>query len=172
MRRCELNASVLRDDAGHARCDQQKCLAVVARPYDRNGFALKRPDLPIREDGFEPIANFNSGAMVVNRVQDQRAAIRGFTSNAPLMKKVDGVALNISAIERLYSHHGDLRMRLFVNLPADFVHLHDGILIQNVSEIIDVVGRFELGDRLGPRSQNKNKANPQRTDWTPSPFRG
>jgi hypothetical protein len=86
------------------------------------------------------------------------------------MEKVDGVTLNISAIEGLYSHHCDLRMGLFVNLPADLVHLRDRILIQNVGEIIDVVGRFELGDRLGPRCQNK--AYPQRTDWTQAPFRG
>jgi hypothetical protein len=63
-------------------------------------------------------------------------------------------------------------MGLFVNLPADLVHLRDRILIKNVSEIIDVVGRFELGDRLGPRCQNKNKADPQRTDWTQAPFHG
>ncbi len=89
--------------------------------------------------------------MVVDGVENQHSAIRRLAPHAPLMEKIDRITLDIGAIERFDGHDRDLCMSLLVDLAADFVHLRDRVLIQNVSKIVDVVGCFELSDRLGVR---------------------
>jgi len=88
--------------------------------------------------------------MVVDGVENQHSAIRRLASHAPLMEKIDRVTFDIGASSDLMVTT-DLRMSLLVDLAADFVHLRDRVLIQNVSKIIDVVCSFELSDRLGVR---------------------
>jgi hypothetical protein len=97
--------------------------------------------------------------VVINGIQDEHPAVGGLASHAPLMKKIHRVTFNIGTIQGLDAHNGDLGMCLLVNLPADLIHLRDRVLIQNVREVIDVVGGFELSDRFGSRSQNQRQCN-------------
>ena len=98
-------------------------------------------------------------AMILDRVQNQHATIRGFAADAPFLEEIDGIALDVGAIQRIDGDERDLGVRLFVDLLADLGDLRDGVRIKNVCEIVDVAGRLELRNRFGPRpyAQRKTK---------------
>src|ERR1700691_159663 len=104
--------------------------------------------------------------MIIDRIKDQYSSVLGFAAHSPLMEKVDCVALDIRTIERMNRHYRDLGMSLLFDLVADVIHLRDRVLIQNVSEVVDVVGGLELGNRLGLHGQSQQ----QRTGHTEPPF--
>ena len=54
-------------------------------------------------------------------------------------------------------HDRDLGMSLLFDLAADFIHLRDRALIQNVGKIVDVVGGFKLSDGLSLRGKHKQQ---------------
>ncbi len=95
MRSRELNSCVLGYDLRNARGDQQQRLIIIAAPHERDRFPLKPAHFSIGQDWFQPIANLNPGAMVVNRIQDQDSAVSGLASDPPLMEEIDGVAFDI-----------------------------------------------------------------------------
>src|SRR6202166_86105 len=61
---------------------------------------------------------------------------------------------------------GNLGVSFLVDLPADVIQLHDRVLIQNMCEVVHVVGRFEFGDWLGVRRKKQH----QRNATTEEPF--
>ncbi len=146
-----MDAGVLGDDVRDPRSDEQEGLAIVAGAHEWDRFALKSADLAVGQDGLEPVANLDAGAVIVDGIQNQNAAVGGLAAYSPLMEEVDGVAFDIGAIERVNGDDGDLGVRLLVDFAADVVHLRDGVLVQNVSEIVDVIGGFELSDGFGLR---------------------
>ena len=58
------------------------------------------------------------------------------------MEEIDGVALDVGAIERVDRHQGDLRVSLLINLGADVLDLRFRLRIKHMGEVIDVSGRF------------------------------
>ena len=52
--------------------------------------------------------------------------------------------LDVRSIERVDSDQCDLSVSLFVDLAADIIDLRGRVLVQNVREVVDVVGRLEL----------------------------
>ena len=159
FRRSELNAGVLCNNICDPRSKQEQRLAVIACPHDRDGFPLKSPYFSVRQYRFQAVANFNTGAMVVDGVKNQYAAIRRLAAYAPLMEQIDGVTFDIGAVERLDGHYGDLRMRFLIDLKADLVHLRDRALIQNAGKIIDVIGILQLSDGFSLGSENQQQEN-------------
>ena len=141
-----LNPSILGNDLRNARCDQQQRLAIVPTSHERDSLPLKTGHLPIRQDRLQSVTDLNASTMVVDGIQNQHSAIFGFAPDSPLMEKIDGVTLNVSAIERMDGYHRNLGMRFFVDLAADVIHLRDRVLIQDVRKIVDIVRGFELRD--------------------------
>src|SRR5271165_5983688 len=95
--------------------------------------------------------------MVIDRIKDQYSAVLRLAADAPLVKQIDRVTFDLGTIQRMDRYYRDLGVRLLIDLPADLVHLRDRVLVQNVGEIVDVVGGFELGDRLGLRGKDQQQ---------------
>ena len=72
-------------------------------------------------------------------------------ADAPFFEEIGGIAFNVDAIQCVDGDDRDLGMSLLVDLGTDVGHLRNGGGIQNVCEIVDISGRLQLGDRLGPR---------------------
>jgi len=145
----QLDAGILRDDVGDPCSHQRYGAVVVILPQQRDRFAAKASDLAIRQDRFQPVADFDAVFVVLHRQQDQDSVVRGFAPDSPLLVQGHGVALDVGAVQGIYCDHGNLRLRFLVELLADVIELRDGGLIKDVSEVVDVVGGAQLGDRLG-----------------------
>ena len=144
----QFDAGILRDDVGDPRSHQRYGAVVVILPQQRDRLAAKASDLAISQDRLQPVADFDAVFVVLHRQQDQDSVVRGFAADSPLLVQGDGVALNVGAVERIYGDHGNLRVRFLVELLADVVELRDGGLIEDVGEVVDVVGGAQLGDGL------------------------
>src|SRR5207302_1917042 len=93
---------------------------------------------------------FYSGAVIPYGIQDQDTTICGLAADAPFFEKIDRVALDVGAIERIDGHERDLSMGLFIDLTSDLSDLPAGIGVKDVREIIDVTGWLQLCNGLGP----------------------
>ena len=89
--------------------------------------------------------------MILSRQQDQHTLVGSFAADAPFVEEIDGIALNVGPVERLYSDDGDLCMRLLFDLLTNIVELCDGVLIKDMSKIVDVIRGFELRYGLGTK---------------------
>ena len=68
-----------------------------------------------------------------------------FAANAPLLVQGDGIAFNVRTVQGIYCDYGNLGLRFLLELLADVVQLRDGGRIQNVGEVVDIIGRTQLG---------------------------
>ncbi len=150
-----MDAGILGNRLRDSRSDQQERLVIAPTPHKRDGLPLEASDFAIRQNRLQSIANLDASTVVVDRIKDQHSAIGGFASDPPLMEQIDGVTFDVAAIERMNGHYGDLGMGFFVNLPADFFDLRDGIRVQNMCEIVDVATGFQFRNRFGLRRQNR-----------------
>ena len=153
----DLDSCVGGDYVGDPRIDQQQGFAVVAAAHQGDGFALKASDLAIWEDRLEAVSDFNAGTAVSGGVEDQDSTVGRLRSDSPLVKKIDGVALDVSPIECVDGDYGDLGVGFVVDLLADVFHLRCCGLIDNVCEVVDVAGGFEFFDGLGVDADREQK---------------
>lgn len=153
----QLNPGVGGDHIGYARRDQQQSLVVTFGSHQRDGFTLEASYLAVGKDGFETISDFDAGAVVANGVKDQDALIGGFCTDTPLVEKINGIALDVGAVERIDRDYGDLRVGFFVDLMADIRHLRSCALVEDVGEIVDVAGGLEVFNRLGVRGDGERE---------------
>jgi hypothetical protein len=144
----ELNIGIGGDCLRYASEDQQQCGVVIAAAHERHCLALEASDFAIRKNWFEPVADFDARTMILDDVKDEHAAIRPFTSDPPLLEEIDRVALDVAALERVDGYERDLRVGLGVELLGDVRDLRGRLRIQDVREIVDVIGGLELRDRL------------------------
>lgn len=121
-------------------------MAVIAAPHQRNRFPLEPANFSIRQDGLQPVSNFDSGAMVLDRVKNQYALIGRLGPNAPFVEEVYCIALDVVAVESINRDQGDLRMSFLIDLRAEVFELRLGLCVQDICEVVNVSGRFELGD--------------------------
>ena len=94
-----MNACVASDYVSDRGCDQQQCIAVIVAAHQRDGFALKAAYLAVRQDRFQPVADFDARPVIADRIQNQNAVIGGLLADAPLLKQIDGKALDVGAIQ-------------------------------------------------------------------------
>src|SRR5262249_43411079 len=99
LRTLELHMSIFRDHLGHEARHQQQGRAVLVLFQPRNYLASKAADLPIRQDGLQPITHFDPIATIIHRQQDQHAAVFRLRSDAPGLVEINRVAFNIGAVE-------------------------------------------------------------------------
>src|SRR6185437_114489 len=118
----------------------------------RNGLTLKTSHLAIRQDGLQPIAHFNPGAMVPDGIQDQNSAITSLIADPPFMEQINGVALDVGAVERIDGEQRDLHVSLLINLQTDIFYLGSSARLEHMCEVLDVDSRVELTHPL--RLQN------------------
>jgi hypothetical protein len=154
----QLNSGVVGNDLSDATGDQQERLAVLFGAHQRNRFALKAAGLAVGQYRFETVADFDAGAMILNGVENQDAAIR-FTSHTPFLSKIDRVTFDVGAVERVDGDQRDLGVGFLLNLPADVVDLGDRVLVEDVGEVVDVAGGLELGNGLGERGEAQQHGN-------------
>jgi hypothetical protein len=147
----QLYTGVLRDDIRDPRRHQGNGAAIVILPEQRDCLAAKVSDLAIGEDRLQSVADFDAVFPVLHRQKDEDSVVRGFAADTPLLVQVNGVTLNVRTIQGIHRDYGDLGVRLLVELLADVIQLRDGGLIENMGEIVDVVGRMQLGDGLCPK---------------------
>ena len=157
LRICELNSGVGGDHFGDAGGDEQQGLTVISALHQRDGFALEAAYLAVGQDGFKAVSDFDAGAAVADRVQDQNAVIGGFGADAPLVEEIDGIAIDVGAVQSIDGDYGDLRVGFLVDLAADVFHLADCAGIEDMREIIDVAGGLEIFNRLGVRAEAKRE---------------
>ena len=148
----QFNAGILRDDIRDSRRHQRHGAVVVVLPQQRDSLAAEASDLAVGQDRFQSVADFDAVFVVLHRQQDQDTVVRGFASDTPLLVQGDGVALDVRTVESVYRDYGDLRLGFLVELLADVVQLRDGGLVEDVGEVVDVVGGTQLGDRLCRRA--------------------
>jgi len=146
----ELNPGITRNHIGNTAGNQEQGLAIVFAAHQWNGFTLEASYLAVGQDRLQTVSHFNTRPVVFDCVKDQDATVRGFRADAPLVEKVDGVAFDIRAVERIDGNNGDLGMSFFVNLAAKVFDLRFGGLIEDAGEIVDIAGGLELRDGLGP----------------------
>ena len=77
--------------------------------------------------------------MVANRQQNQDSAIRRLAADSPLLEKVNRVTLDVAALERVDGDDGNLGVSFLVDLRTQVVELGDGVAIENMGEVVDVV---------------------------------
>src|SRR4029077_6918610 len=86
--------------------------------------------------------------MILNRIEDQNAVIGLLRADAPFLKQVNGIALNVAAVECIDRDERDLGLRFFVNLAAHILDLGFGFRVENMSKVVDVSGGLKLSDRF------------------------
>lgn len=145
------------DDSGNPGRHQQNRAVVVVLLELRNGFAAKTTDFAIGQDRLQAVAYFDPVLVVLDGKKKEDSVICRLAADAPLLEKRNCVALNIGAIQGIYGYDGDLRVRLLVDLLANVVQLRDGGRVKNVGEIVDVVRRLQLRDRLGVKQERQRQ---------------
>ena len=143
----------MRDDIRNPGGHQQNGAVVIVLLELGNGFPAKTTDFAIGQDRFQAVAYFDPVLVVLDGEKKQDSVIGGFAADAPLLEKRNCVALNVGAVQGINRHDGDLRVRLLVDLLANVVQLRDGGRVQNVGEIVDVVGWLQLGDGFGAKQE-------------------
>ena len=152
-----MDTRILRDDLCNTRRHQCDSAVEVILPEQRNGFASDCADFPIWQNRFQPVANFDPVTMILCRQQDQHALVCGFAADAPFVEEIDRIAFDVGSVERLNSDDGNLRMRLLVDLLTNIVELRDGVLIKDVSKVVDVIRGFQLRYGLGMKNKRQRK---------------
>ncbi len=150
-------AGILRDDIGDPRGHQRYCAVVVILPEQRDGLAANGSNLAVGQNRLQAVADFDAVFPVLHRQQDQDSVVGGLAADAPLLVQGDGVALYVRTVQGIYRDHGNLCVRFLVELLADVVQLRDGGRVQNVGEIVDVVGGTQLGDGLCRKQQRERQ---------------
>ena len=77
----------------------------------------------------------------------------GFAADAPFVEEIDRITFDVGSVERLNGDDGNLRVRLLVDLLTNIVELRDGVLVKDVSEVVDVIRGFQLRYGLGMKSK-------------------
>jgi len=83
--------------------------------------------------------------------------VGGLAANTPLFVEGDGIAFNVRTVQGIYCGYGNLGLRFLLDLLADVVQLRDGGRIQNVGEIVDIIGRTQLGDGFCRNEQRERQ---------------
>ena len=109
--------------------------------------------MPSGKNRFEAVADFDAGAMILDRVENQDAAIGRFAADAPLVEEIDGITFDVGAVERIDRHDRDLGVGFLVDLTAEIFNLGNCVGIENVGEIVDVAGGLESGTLARPMRQ-------------------
>src|SRR3974390_3102248 len=144
LRAGELNPRIGRDHLGHAARYQQQSLVICLAAHQRGSFPLKASHLAVGKNRFQPVAYLHACAMILNRVQDQDAAVGGLRADTPFLEEVDGKALDIRSIESVDGYDCDLGVSFLLDLAAEIVHLRNRLLIEYVRVVVDVIRRLEL----------------------------
>ena len=151
-RPAQLHLRVLRNQFGHAPGHQREGAVVIALPQPGDGLTAKVSHPRIRQDGFQSVAHLDAIATIPDDEKHEHASVACFVADAPLLKQVYGVVLNLLAVQGVDRNHGDLGVGFGIDLLADCVQLVDRGRIEHVRKVIDIVGRMELRDRLGART--------------------
>jgi hypothetical protein len=95
--------------------------------------------LAVGQNWFKSVADLNSISVVLRGYQNQHTVVGRLAANAPLLEQSRGVTFDIRAVERLDSNDGNLRMRLLIDLLTNIIKLRDGVLVEDMSKVVDVV---------------------------------
>ena len=153
----ERDAGILRDDVRHPRRHEQRRAAVVALPQEGNRLAAEAAHFAVRQDRLQPVSDLDAVFPILHGQQDQNSVIGGFAADPPLLEQVDGVALDVRTVQRIDGHDRDLRVGLLFNLLADVIQLRNGALIEDMGEVVDVIGGTQLRDRLSVEQKRKRQ---------------
>jgi hypothetical protein len=153
----QLYAGILRYDISDPGGHKRDRAVIVILPEQRDGLAAKASDLAIGQDRLQPVADFNAVFPVLHCKKDQDAMVCSFAANTPLFVEGDGIAFNVRTIQGIHRDYGNLGVRFLVELLADVVQLRDGGRIQNVGEIVDIIGRTQLGDGFCRNEQRERQ---------------
>jgi len=115
----------LRDHIRDSYRDKGQGFAVIAAAHERDRFALEAADLAIRQNRLKAVTHLDSSAMVVDGVENQHSAVGRLAADSPFLKKIVRVTLDIGPIERMDGYNRNLCVSLFVDLPAQVIHLRD-----------------------------------------------
>ena len=99
---------------------------------------MKSAHLAIRQNRFEPVPYLNAILVILYRVQDQNPAIGPLAPNTPFLEQIDGIALDVRAIQRVHRYQGDLGVSFLVDLPASVINLRNRVRVKNMREVIYV----------------------------------
>jgi hypothetical protein len=139
---CQFNPRILRDNVRNAEGHERDGTVVVALFEQRDGFPSEATHLAIRQNRFQPVASLNAVTPILSGEQDQHAAVGRLASNSPLLVQIGCVAFDVGVIERLDCDHRDLSMSFLIDLLTNAVELRDCVGIEDMSEVVDVVGRL------------------------------
>src|SRR5579862_476459 len=95
----ELNPGVGGDHLGDAGSHEQQSLTVISTAHQRNGFTLKATGFAVGKNRLKAVADLNACAVVLNRIENQDAAIMPFSAHAPFLSKIDRVILDVGTVE-------------------------------------------------------------------------
>src|SRR5579863_2593941 len=138
----ELNTCIPRNHVGNPRDHERHRTAIVALSQEWNGLTADAAGLAVRQNRLQPVANLDSVPVVLSRDQNQHTAIGGFAADPPFLIQIDGIALDIGAIQGLNCNYGNLCVCLLIDLTTDVIDLSNGGLVENMREIVDVARRL------------------------------
>jgi hypothetical protein len=150
-------AGILRDDVCHSRRHQRNRALVVVLPEQRDRLAANASHFSVGQDRLQSVADFDAVSVVLRRQEDQDSMVCSFAADAPLLVQGDGIAFYVGSVQRIYCDYSGLSMRFLIELLADVIQLRDGGRVENVGEIVDVVGGTQLRDRLCPKQQRERQ---------------
>lgn len=123
--------------------DLRQCRAILILLQHRDSIPPEPANLPIRQNRLQAVADLCPVVMVIHSQQHQHPTIRALAPNPPLLEKIDGITLDISAVERPHRHHGNLRFCLLINLLREGRNLLRRSRIGNPGKVVEVAGSVQ-----------------------------
>ena len=157
----ELNTGILRDYVRYAGGDQRDRAVVVALLEKRDGLASEAADFSVGKNALQTVADCCPVLSILNRIQNEDAAIASLLANSPLLVKLYRVVEDVAAIQRIDSNDGYLRVSLVIELLGDVVEIGSRASIEDVREVVNVVARLELRDGLCIKQDRQKKKKQQ-----------
>ncbi len=115
------HSRILRDHRGNARSNQRCRRRIIPGAQDGNHLASESTDLAVRKNRLEAVTDVRVVFAIVRRQQDEHASIASLFSDSPLLVQINCVFKNVFAVRRFHRNHGDLRIRLLLDLMAKSV---------------------------------------------------
>ena len=141
-----MNSALRRNYFRYARGGQKHGAIGVTLAKQRYHFAPETANFAVGQNGLESIANFKPVLMIIDRQQDDGAAIAALVAHLPTLVQSRSERLRFHPVESMHGDHGDLRLSFLVDFLADSGELRHSLGVEGAGEIVYIAMELKTLD--------------------------
>jgi len=142
--RIEFDAGVCCDDLRDRGGGEDERAVVVLLAEVGNHLAADAADLAVGQDALEAVADFNAVLVVVDREEDEDAAVCALGADLPAFFQFVDEVIDVLIADALDGDDCNLRVGTLVDLAAEQGEGLDGLRGEDAGEVVDVAAWLQL----------------------------